>query len=184
MLSFFFPRIGRRFVLKNEADTDARAKRKASEISSSSTGTDSGLSAPSAQKKRTSSSVAEQVPPTRWSLRKYPADKSAGFEETKEKGAQPEVEVMAPPQEKFGKRKGLESAAVSMDPIGLTLVADFLSSEKVDECILPEADKLLLPVAAHRLKTMTTKQILEVNVGHVLHVSFSFGFLIYYPFDF
>ena len=63
-------------MLRNEADIDARAKRKASEISSSSTGTDSGLSAPSVERKKASSSVAEQVPPTRWSLRKFPTDKS------------------------------------------------------------------------------------------------------------
>ena len=87
---------------------------------------------------------------------------------------QPEAEVMVLPQEKPGRRKGLEGAAVSIGPVDLTLAADFLSSEKVDECILPEADKLLLPVAAHRLKTMTTKQTLEVNVGHVVHVSFFF----------
>ena len=158
---------------------DARAKRKASEISTSSTGTDSGLSVPTTKKKRVTSWGADQVPPTRWSLRKFPASKSTEIDEGKEKGKaekKPDVEVMVVPQEKVSKKKTSDSTAISMDPVGLTLATDFLSSEKVDECILPEADKLLLPVAVHRLNTLTTNQVSEVNVGHVLHVSLSLVF--------
>ena len=61
--------------------------------------------------------------------------------------------------------------SISMDPIELSLSADFLSSEKLDECVMPEADKLLMPMAAHRLETVDTRQLAELNVGHILHVS-------------
>ena len=127
-----------------------------------------------AEKKQATSVKSNPALASRWSIRKSPAVKPAEVEVDKDE--EPVIEeVVALPKEKTKettvKTKGLEGTSVSMDPLEISLTSNFLSSEKVDECVLPEADKLLIPVAAHRLGTLNRVQVAELGVGHILHVS-------------